>query len=66
MPNPKPKGRIMPANPTERATFQLEVNMRMSTSRATRNRKMMRPRLATLLKTGMDSLGKMAVFIQCQ
>lgn len=35
------------------------------TSSATKKRKMMRPRFATLLKTGIDSVGKMDL-IACQ
>lgn len=31
------------------------------TSRATKKRKTTRPKLATLLKTGIDSVGKMAI-----
>lgn len=59
-PHPRPKGRIMPASPTLRATRQLDVNMRMSTSSAMRKRKRIRPKLAELFRTGIEAAGKMA------
>jgi hypothetical protein len=60
MPHPRPKGRIIPARPTERATRQFLMNMWRSVSRATRKRKRMRPRLATRLRMGRLASGKMA------
>jgi hypothetical protein len=51
----------MPVKPTLRAALQLCMNMRMSTSRAMRKRKMTKPNSATLAKTGMEAVGKMAI-----
>lgn len=59
MATPSAKGITMPAKETLSAIFQLLVKRRISTSSATRNRKMMRARFATLLSTGIESVGKM-------
>jgi hypothetical protein len=56
---PKPKGRAILATPTVMATRQLLTKYRMSTSSPTRNRKSIRPMLATKVRLGFASSGKM-------
>ena len=59
MAHPSPNGRAMPAAPTLNAIRQLRSRSRRSTSSPTKNRNRMRPRLATLVRLGIDSFGKM-------
>jgi hypothetical protein len=58
--HPRPKGRIIPASPTLNATLQFDLNNRMSTSRATRNKNSIRPKFATRVNIGIEAVGKMA------
>ena len=60
IPQPKPKGRAIPAAPTLSAIRQLERRRRRSTSSPTRKRKSMRPTLAAIDNVGMEAVGKMA------
>lgn len=58
--HPKPKGNAMPATPTLIASLQFLTKYRKSTSRPTKNKKRTRPRLATSVRFGIESVGKMA------
>ena len=60
MAHPNPKGRAIPAAPTLSAIRQLESRSRKSTSRPTKKRNRIRPRLAAVFRTGMEAVGKMA------
>ena len=58
--HPRPKGSIIPANPTLRATLQFDINKLMFTSSPTRNRKRIKPTFATRLRFGIAAVGKIA------
>jgi len=58
--HPRPNGSAIPAAPTLTATFQLLTKYRRSTSRPTKKRNRMSPKLATRLRPGIAGVGKMA------
>ncbi len=60
MAHPNPKGRAIPAAPTLRAIRQFDRRSRKSTSRPTKNRNNIRPRLAAVFRTGIEAVGNMA------
>ncbi len=60
MAHPNPNGSAIPAAPTLSAIRQLESRSRKSTSRPTKNRNNMRPRLAAVFRTGIEAVGNMA------
>ena len=58
---PKPNGTTMPTKLTPAAIFQFLERNRRSTSRPTRNRNRTKPRLATVERMGIVSVGKMCL-----
>lgn len=58
MAQPRPNGNAIPAKPTLAAILQLLVRYLRSTSSPTRNKKSTNPRLATRVKLGIESVGK--------